>query len=102
MSRHATMLDRQRLKAPASITDTAARALGSTLFGHLCCGRLRIFLDMSGVNEIDAAGVDMLIQAAKRAHGMGGDLVLVRPCPLVRNVLGLEYMTRGRQRVTSF
>jgi len=57
---------------------------------------------MSGVNEIDAAGIDMLIQTAKRAHGMGGDLVLVRPCPLVRNILGLEYMTRGRQRVTSF
>lgn len=71
--------------------------MGGALFGHLSCGRSFITLDMSGVKEIDAAGVDMLIQTAKRARSVGGYLLLVRLSPPVRDIAELDNMTRRRQ-----
>lgn len=97
MKRQATLFGSQRLKAPACIKDRTARKLGSALFGHLCCGRSRITLDMSSVNAVDATGIDMLIQTSKRAHSMGGYLLLVRASPPVRNIAVLEGLTRRRQ-----
>jgi anti-sigma B factor antagonist len=56
-------------------------------------GALRLVVDMSGVEFCDSTGMNVLLNAHRRAREQGGDLELAGPRPTVRKILhvtGLE------------
>jgi anti-sigma B factor antagonist len=55
--------------------------------------RVRLVVDMSGVDFCDSTGVNVLLAAHRQAREAGGDLELASPRPAVRKILqvtGLE------------
>src|SRR5215469_12620041 len=55
-------------------------------------GTREIFLDLSQVTTIDAAGLGLLVFLHTRAAGRGCTLKLLAPSPQVRNVLSLTHL----------
>src|SRR5258708_7120114 len=56
-------------------------------------GRVRLVVDLSGVDFCDSTGVNVLLAAHRQARETGGDLELAAPRPAVRKILqvtGLE------------
>lgn len=52
-------------------------------------GRVRVILDVRGVDFIDSSGLGGMISGLKRARQAGGDLRLVAPTPQVTMILSL-------------
>jgi anti-sigma B factor antagonist len=50
-------------------------------------GQLRILLDFSETNLMDSAGVAALVRGWIQVRRAGGDVVLARPVPSIRNML---------------
>ncbi len=66
------------------------RELAGALSG---AGRVRLIVDLSGVDFCDSTGVNALLAAHRQAREAGGDLELAAPRPAVRKILqvtGLE------------
>lgn len=67
--------------------------LQRALADALAAGRVRLVVDMSGVDFCDSTGVNVLLAAHRQAREAGGDLELASPRPAVRKILqvtGLE------------
>jgi anti-anti-sigma factor len=56
-------------------------------------GRADLIIDVGAVRFTDAMGIRVLIQAAEEARNADGGLVLRRPSPAVRRLLGLLQLT---------
>jgi anti-anti-sigma factor len=56
-------------------------------------GRADLVIDLGAVRFIDAMGIRVLIQAAEEARNADGGLVLRKPRPAVRRLLGLLQLT---------
>jgi len=56
----------------------------------LASGRLRMVLDLAGVEYLDAAGLGMLIRCERRAAAHGGRLILTGARPKVRELMDLS------------
>jgi anti-anti-sigma factor len=86
-------LDRQdvRVIRPTGRLDSASgRMLETTLNSQFDTGRLRIVVDMSGVNYISSGGLKVLIAAWRRAQKLNGMLVLSGMLPKVRKVFEIS------------
>jgi anti-sigma B factor antagonist len=55
----------------------------------LASGRLRVVLDLAGVDYLDAAGLGMLIRCQRRVAGRGGRFILTGARSKVREILDL-------------
>jgi len=55
-------------------------------------GRLRVVLDLSGVDYIDSAGVGMVALAAGKLKESGGKLVMAAPEGRVRQIMRMTQM----------
>ena len=64
------------------------------LKGLILAGGARIVLDLSGVTFMDSMALSVLVSALKLARKEGGDLVLLRPAPLVRSLLDVTRLDR--------
>ena len=62
------------------VLDTAVRTA-------LDNGCLRLVLDLSRISEISPNGVDGILQSQAEIRARGGDLVLLKPTPVVKDVL---------------
>jgi anti-sigma B factor antagonist len=49
-----------------------------------------LVIDMTGLNYVSSAGLRVLLVAAKRARGKGGDISLKRPSAAIREVLEIS------------
>ena len=67
---------------------------GQTLRGLLEKGRIRIVLDLEGVQFMDSAGLGELVAWKKRALQLGGDMHLLRPHKRIRDMFELTALTR--------
>ncbi len=55
----------------------------------LASGRLRVVLDLAGVDYLDAAGLGLLIRCHRRVAGRGGRFILTGARSKVREILDL-------------
>ncbi len=55
----------------------------------LASGRLRVVLDLAGVDYLDAAGLGMLIRCQRRVAARGGRFILAGARSKVREILDL-------------
>ena len=67
-------------------------AIRRSLMAAIRGGNVDLAIDMSGVAFIDAAGIGVLVDAAKRARRAGGGLSLLAPSWPVRRLLGLFHL----------
>ena len=71
----------------------AVDRLGSSLASCTDDGRRRVVLDLSGLEFLDCAALDVILQAARRCAGAGGSLVIRSPQRAVRRLLDLSGAT---------
>ena len=57
-------------------------------------GGARLVIDLSAVTFMDSTALSILVSALKLARKEGGDLVLLRPAPLVRSLLEVTRLER--------
>jgi anti-sigma B factor antagonist len=69
--------------------DLAEAANVTAALGAVAALKLRIIVDLSGLEFIDAAGVAALSRGREQARNAGGDLLLVGPQRQVQRVLAL-------------
>lgn len=67
-------------------------AIRRSLMAAIRGGNVQLAVDMSGVAFIDAAGIGVLVDAAKRARRAGGGLSLLAPSWPVRRLLDLFHL----------
>lgn len=67
----------------------SAPELRDGLISLVAAGRAEIVVDGSGVEFIDASGINVLLDAADAARRAGGHLRLSRPSPSFRRLLDL-------------
>jgi anti-sigma B factor antagonist len=70
-----------------------APTLQSELTSALNAGKVRLIVDMSGVDFCDSTGINILLAAHRHARERGGELQLASPGSATRKVLqvtGLE------------
>lgn len=75
------------------LTIAQAAACRDALVDALCAGPGDLALELSGVTDIDSAGVQLLLALARSVRARGGALTLGRPSAEVRAalaVLGLD------------
>lgn len=82
----------QRL--PERVHSAHARTLKRELEPFLRNDRPRIVFDLSQVQEMDAAGVDMLLDTMAEVTRRDGDLKLAAPTPRAQVILELTQMDR--------
>ncbi|HEY0844021.1 MAG TPA: STAS domain-containing protein [Noviherbaspirillum sp.] len=69
-----------------------ATELKQELLAPLVAGRT-LEIDLSGVTELDTAGLQVLMLAKKTAQALGGELRLVAHSPIVVDVLELLHLS---------
>lgn len=57
-----------------------------------------VVIDLHAVTFIDAAGLDILVDAQSLAHDQGGEVALVKPSNLVRRLLEITSLDHQFQR----
>lgn len=57
-------------------------------------GCVRLVFDLSEVRSIDSSGLSILVTALKSARAAGGDIVLLKPRPVVKTLLELTRLHR--------
>lgn len=67
----------------------SAARLGELLTAQLADGAVWLLVDASGLSFADSASVRALVLAARTLRKRGGELVLIRPQPVVMRVLEL-------------
>ena len=82
----------QRL--PENVSGENVRSFMQGLENLLKSDRPRIVFDLSQVEEVDAAGVDMLLSCMTEAAKRDGDLKLAAPSPRAQAILELTQMDR--------
>ena len=70
------------------VADRFSRALRDAELG----AAKRVEIEMSGLTFMDSAGLALLLQAARRAGGVGRELVVVDPAPPVHRLLEIAAM----------
>lgn len=73
---------------------STAPETAAQLKGVILEGGTRLVLDLSGVTFLDSVALAVLVSALKLARGQGGDVVLLRPAPLVRSLLEVTRLDR--------
>ena len=66
-----------------------ALAMAKSIEHAIINGRDQIFLDMSGVEYMNSAGLRELVKAFKRVQRVGGRLILINPSEYVRKLIEL-------------
>ncbi len=74
----------------AAATPAARREIKDVLDS----GQVRLVVDLSDVRFIDSSGLSILVTALKAARAAGGDVVLLKPPPVVRTLLELTRLHR--------
>jgi len=69
-----------------------APAIRRFLMAAISGGNVHLVVDMSGVTFIGAAGIGVLVAAAKRARQGGGSLSLLAPSPQVLLLLDVFHL----------
>jgi anti-sigma B factor antagonist len=87
-------LGRGTLSRPLDLHGHRLEDLGATLHALLDRKSVQIVLDLDKVRFMDSAGLGELVAWKKRAAQLGGDVRLLRPQPLVRDVFELTALTR--------
>jgi len=82
----------QRL--PENVGGENVRTFMQALENVLKSDRPRLVFDLSQVEEVDAAGVDMLLSCMTEAAKRDGDLKLAAPSPRAQVILELTQMDR--------
>jgi anti-sigma B factor antagonist len=82
----------QRL--PENVGGENVRTFMQGLENFLRSDRPRMVFDLSQVEEMDAAGVDMLLRCIREAAKRDGDLKLAAPSPRAQVILELTQMDR--------
>ena len=67
----------------------AAPDLRSRLRSIIDAGRVRMAVDLGGVDFVDSSGLSVLVTALKGARAAGGDVVVLKPTADVRALLEL-------------
>jgi anti-sigma B factor antagonist len=68
---------------------TTAPQLSHALTAQLASGAQNLTVDIAELTFADSASIRALVLAARTLHERGGDLVLLRPQPVVARVLSL-------------
>ncbi len=77
-------------------------ALEVVLDDHLSAGRVRLVIDLGDVNYISSSGLRALLSVRRKAQAGGGDVVLCRMGPRVREIfemIGFDKLFRVFERV---
>ena len=68
--------------------------LRAELDACLASGRMRVVLDLGGVQFIDSHGLEFLVDAARKLRAAGGRLKLANPNPLCSEILSATRVDR--------
>ncbi len=83
------------LATPEEIDITNADGLRAALLEAAACGDGTFVVDMSRTRFCDSAGLHALVDAHKRAHGDGGQVLLAVSGPAVLRVLEITGVDRA-------
>ena len=53
-----------------------------------------VYVDLSGITQLDAAGIGLLVRVARRIRGQGCDFCIVAAAPRVRRMLALTRLEK--------
>ena len=81
-------------RLPPCVNAEVVRKLCQDMEAHFRSEGPRLVFDLSQVEEMDAAGVDMLLQCMTEAMKRDGDLKLAAPSPRALVILELTQMDR--------
>jgi anti-sigma B factor antagonist len=80
---------RQVVRVTGEIDVTTSPELGRVISTAIGGGADQVLVDLAATGFIDASGIGVLVGAAKRARGAGGQLVIREPSEPVRRLLEL-------------
>jgi anti-sigma B factor antagonist len=75
------------------LVDDGDVAFGRRIAELIKAGRVKLVVDLAGVQQIDSSGVGMMVAKTKALRAGLGDMKLVRPTPRTERVLSMMKLT---------
>jgi anti-anti-sigma factor len=76
----------RRINLAGKLDDVGVREIETSFAGHCAGERVRVLVDLSGVDFMASIGIRLLVVSSRSVAAHGGKLVLLNPNPLVRNI----------------